>query len=342
MLVSPQRATRPWQGQVEALVTTSLPAHDPDCYLCAGNTRANGEINPAYVGPYVFANDFPALLEGTVGAAPAELTGQEASDTNLETGLNGLFRNEAVSGVSQVICYSESHDLTLPEMTLPMIRKIVDTWTDLYLELGRKYQWVQIFENKGAINGCSNPHPHGQVWASDCVPTLVNQEQEKQKQYMEAHGHNLLVEYCQQELAIDKRIVCKNSHWVAMVPYWATWPFETLLLPARHLSKFTELSAEEKDSLAEILRILTIKYDNLFQTSFPYSMGWHCAPELAEGSDKHWQLHAHFYPPLLRSATVRKFMVGYEMLAESQRDMTPEQAAERLQQLPDVHYRAHR
>ena len=331
MLVSPHRATRPWQGQVEEQSKHELPAHDPDCYLCAGNTRANGEVNPNYTGPWVFDNDFPALFDD-VDLADAVTEDKDQSE-------GGLFQSESVSGVSKVICFSEQHHLTLPEMTPSMIRNIIDEWVVLYEDLGKRFLWVQIFENKGAINGCSNPHPHGQLWASDRVPTLVAKEDEKQKSYMDKTGSNLLFEYGQRELSINERIVCKNTHWVVVVPYWATWPFETMLLPRRRLGTFSELTDEEKEGLAEILQILTIKYDNLFQTSFPYSMGWHCSPNSPEQPQKHWQLHAHFYPPLLRSATIKKFMVGYEMLAEAQRDMTPEQAAQRLREQSDIHFK---
>lgn len=331
VLVSPHRATRPWQGQVEELSVDEIPPHDPDCYLCAGNTRASGKVNPDYLGPYVFDNDFPALLEESADE-------NSLASERLENEGN-LFLSEAVSGVSQVICFSEQHHLTLPEMTFSMVRNIVDTWAKLYLELGRKYQWVQIFENKGAINGCSNPHPHGQLWASDRVPTLVIREDENQKSYLADHGENLLFEYGRREQSLNKRVVTQNEDWLVLVPYWATWPYETLLLPKRQIGAFADLKDDERDNLAKILQSLTIKYDNLFQTSFPYSMGWHCAPTMAEHGNEHWQLHAHFYPPLLRSATIKKFMVGYEMLAEAQRDMTPEQAAEQLAQQSDIHFK---
>ena len=328
VLVSPQRATRPWQGQLEESVIVQLPDHDPDCYLCAGNVRANGEINPNYRGPFVFDNDFPALLQDV---EPCEQDN------------DALFQRMSVSGVSKVICFSEKHNLTLPEMPVEMIRGIVDTWADLYEQLGKTYRWVQIFENKGAINGCSNPHPHGQLWASDALPTLVSKEDEQQRAFLADNGKNLLQEYSEREILLDERVVLKNAHWVVVVPYWATWPFETLLLPRRIVGAFASLTNEEKDSLADIIRLLTIKYDNLFQTSFPYSMGWHCAPNHIGAAETnatdHWQLHAHFYPPLLRSATIRKFMVGYEMLAEAQRDMTPEQAAGRLRLQPETHFK---
>ncbi|MFT6433204.1 MAG: UDPglucose--hexose-1-phosphate uridylyltransferase [Candidatus Azotimanducaceae bacterium] len=332
ILVSPHRATRPWQGQVEESISHDLAPHDPDCYLCAGNTRASSKVNPEYSGPYVFDNDFPALLDESVD----EHSGPEEQMNND----GNLFHSEAVSGVSKVICFSEQHHLTLPEMTFSMVRDIVDTWAALYLELGQRYPWVQIFENKGAINGCSNPHPHGQLWASDQIPTLVMREDEKQKNYLADHGENLLVEYGRRELALGKRIVAQNEHWLVLVPYWATWPYETLLLPKRQVGAFVDLENVERDSLAKILQALTIKYDNLFKTSFPYSMGWHCAPTIAGQRNEHWQLHAHFYPPLLRSASIKKFMVGYEMLAEAQRDMTPEQAAEQLAQQSDIHFKA--
>lgn len=321
VLVSPHRAKRPWQGQVEPESNTQTPAHDPECYLCTGNTRVNGAVNPDYSGPWVFENDFAALQQD----CPPYRTEDE------------LFRSETVSGTSRVICFSERHDLTLPRMDREAILSVIETWCKQYTDLGERFRWVQIFENKGEINGCSNPHPHGQIWASDSLPTLVQQEDEHQRDYQARHGHNLLLEYGERELDAKQRLVCSNEHWLVVVPWWASWPFETLLLPRRAVSRMTDLSAPEKSSLAEILKELTTRYDNLFSTSFPYSMGWHGAPSDA-ANNEYWQLHAHFYPPLLRSATVKKFMVGYEMLCETQRDLTPEQAAARLREQPTVHY----
>lgn len=299
------------------------PPHDPNCYLCAGNPRVNGALNPDYVGPYVFDNDFAAMQPDN----PRYSSGDE------------LYAIDAVQGTSRVICFSERHDLSLPQMDLKMIGQVIDTWCGQYHELGERYRWVQIFENKGAINGCSNPHPHCQVWASDQLPTLVAREAERQRDYFTRKGSNMLMDYSSRELDDGTRTVCSNADWLLVVPWWASWPFETLLLPRRHVSSMVELSGLEKASLGTILKELTIRYDNLFATSFPYSMGWHGAPSGEEGS-KHWQLHAHFYPPLLRSASVRKFMVGYEMLCEPQRDLTPEQAAAHLREQSTVHYRA--
>jgi UDPglucose--hexose-1-phosphate uridylyltransferase len=236
-----------------------------------------------------------------------------------------------------VICFSPRHDLTLAEMAIPDIRKVVDVWATQTKELGERYRWVQVFENKGAAMGCSNPHPHGQIWASNFVPNEIAAEEREQKSYREKKRSVLLLDYAKRELAAQKRVVVSNTHWVAVVPFWAVWPYEILLLPTRQVQRLPELTDAERTSLAEILQALLIRYDNLFETSFPYSMGWHAAPN--EGNQPHWQLHAHFYPPLLRSATVKKFMVGYEMLAEAQRDLTAEQAAQRLRDLPTQHYR---
>ena len=271
----------------------------------------------------MFPNDYPALLPAGPPDAPSP---------------DPLFRPQAVHGTCRVICFSPRHDLTLPEMSQDEIRGVVDAWAEQTVELGRTYRWVQVFENKGAIMGCSNPHPHGQVWASDFLPDEPAREQAAQQVFLRQHGVPLLVEYLRREQDVGERLVVANDHWIAVVPYWATWPYETLLLPRRHVQRLPDLSGDERRQLAGILRQLLTRYDNLFETSFPYSMGWHGAP--TDGSDSpHWQLHAHFYPPLLRSAQVKKFMVGYEMLAEPQRDLTPEQAAGRLRQLPDVHYK---
>jgi UDPglucose--hexose-1-phosphate uridylyltransferase len=322
VLVSPHRNKRPWQGQTEPAARTAKPAHDPGCYLCAGNTRANGEVNPDYSGPYVFDNDFPALLKDTPKRSSRG---------------DPLFQAETVRGAARVICFSERHDLTLPQMSRPAIRRVIDLWADQLEDLGKTYDWVAIFENKGAVMGCSNPHPHGQIWASDFLPNEVVREDQTQAQYLAEHGQTLLVAYGEREAKLGTRIVVQNDHWIAVVPYWAVWPFETLVLPRRHVLRLTDLSADERDALADLLKRLCTRYDNLFQTEFPYTMGWHGAP-LTAGDHAHWQLHAHFYPPLLRSATVRKFMVGYEMLAEAQRDLTAETVAEQLRDLSEVHY----
>ncbi|RME16214.1 MAG: UDP-glucose--hexose-1-phosphate uridylyltransferase [Alphaproteobacteria bacterium] len=323
VLVSPHRAKRPWQGQVEKTAAPEKPAHDPACYLCPGNARVTGAPNPDYRGPYVFDNDFPALLPDTPKGSEGD---------------GRLFRAETVRGTARVICFSERHDLTLPELSVPQIRAVVDLWAEQLDELGKTYDWVAIFENKGAAMGCSNPHPHGQIWASDFIPNEVAREDARQRAFLAEHGENLLLAYGAREAEAGVRVVVESAHWLAVVPYWAVWPFETLVLPRRHVLRLTDLTGDERDGLADLLKRLTTAYDNLFETEFPYTMGWHGAP-MGAGDHEHWQLHAHFYPPLLRSATVRKFMVGYEMLAEAQRDLTAETAAERLRALPQTHYR---
>jgi len=323
VLVSPHRTKRPWLGQVEKLAPDDRPAYDPKCYLCPGNQRMGSDMNPKYDATLVFTNDFSALLTDT-----PEMTGAP----------DDLLHVEPTRGECRVICFSPRHDLTLAEMAVPDIRKVVDVWATQTAELGEKYRWVQVFENKGAAMGCSNPHPHGQVWASNFVPNEIATEEREQKNYREKKGSVLLLDYAERELAAQERVVVSNAHWVAVVPFWAVWPYEILLLPTRQVQRLPELTDAERTSLAEILQALLIRYDNLFETSFPYSMGWHAAPSGA-GDQPHWQLHAHFYPPLLRSAAVKKFMVGYEMLAEAQRDLTAEQAAARLRELPAKHYR---
>jgi UDPglucose--hexose-1-phosphate uridylyltransferase len=324
VLVSPHRTKRPWQGQVEKTPSDDRPAYDPKCYLCPGNERAGGVRNPDYEHTFVFTNDFAALLP----------------DTPIPTSvrIHPLFQTQTVRGTCRVICFSPRHDLTLPEMPVEDIRRVVDTWAEQVDELSRIYRWVQVFENKGAVMGCSNPHPHGQIWAQDYLPNEPAKEDARQHEYYQQTGHPLLLDYLAMESKEGQRIVAENEDWLALVPYWAIWPFEALLLPKWHVQRLTDLTESERDSLASILKRLLTKYDNLFETSFPYSMGWHSAPNW-EDDRPAWQLHAHFYPPLLRSATVRKFMVGFEMMAEAQRDFTAEQAAARLRELPDVHYK---
>lgn len=322
ILVSPHRAQRPWQGQVEKSAAEIRPAYDPGCYLCPGNERANGARNPLYEHTFVFTNDFAALLP----------------DTPLPTANPALLRAQGVRGTSRVVCFSPRHDLTLAEMAVEEIRQVVDVWAAESAELGQTYAWVQVFENKGAIMGCSNPHPHGQIWALNQLPNEPCREDNHQRAYRQQTGQPLLLDYLAVEQAAQVRVVVENEDWLAAVPYWAVWPFELLLLPRRHVLRLPDLEGGERDNLAEILRRLLTRYDNLFETSFPYSMGWHGAP-FAEGDQSHWQLHAHFYPPLLRSAAVKKFMVGFEMLGEAQRDLTAEQAAARLQALPELHYK---
>lgn len=319
--VSPQRMGRPWQGETSE-PDPPPPAYDPACYLCPGNARVGGEANPAYAGVYVFDNDFPALADEAGGAS----------------GDDPLFRAEASGGVCRVICFSPDHGKSLPLLTPAQLRAVVDTWADQTAELGQRFASVQVFENKGAMMGCSNPHPHGQVWATAHLPQETATEDATQRAYCAAHGRPLLRDVAERE-AESERVVEANADWLAIVPFWAAWPFETLLLPRFAVQRLPDLAASQRDSLAAILKALTTRYDNLFRTSFPYSMGWHQAPFGMPDID-HWQLHAHFYPPLLRSASVRKFMVGYEMLAEPQRDLTPERAAEMLRSVSGlVHYR---
>lgn len=328
VLVSPHRLERPWQGQVEKPLPADLPPHDPACYLCPGNPRASGERNPAYAATYVFDNDFPALLSGGIeSAAPAP--GDE------------LFVSEPQSGRCRVVCFSPRHDLTLARMDTGAIRAVVDTWADEVERLARTggIGYAQVFENKGAAMGCSNPHPHGQVWASATVPHIPARKLERQRRYVERHGRDLLGDYLTRELECGDRVVCRNDAWAVVVPFWAVWPFETMLVPMRLVDDLRGLSDDERDALADILRRITVRYDNLFQCSFPYSMGWHGRP--VDGRDAAGcRLHAVYFPPLLRSATVRKFLVGYEMTGEPQRDLTAESAAARLRALPETHYLA--
>ncbi|OHX64393.1 UDP-glucose--hexose-1-phosphate uridylyltransferase [Flammeovirga pacifica] len=324
--VSPHRAKRPWQGQVEKIEEEKRPEHDPSCYLCAGNTRIGGEVNPQYTDTFSFQNDFAALLE--------EIPSGEVNDHN------GLFRAKSERGLCKVICFSPRHDLTIPEMEVAGIRKVVDLWCKEYTELGsRDYiNYVQVFENKGSVMGCSNPHPHGQIWAQESVPLEPAKKTENQKNYFDANGRTLLSDYIKQEIEQGTRVVYENEHFVALVPYWAVWPFETMIVPKRAVSRITDLTDEEKDAYADAYKHLTVKYDNIFEVSFPYSAGIHQAP--TDGEDHpEWHLHMCFYPPLLRSASVKKFMVGYEMLANAQRDITAETAAARIREQSLVHYK---
>ena len=323
VLVSPHRAKRPWQGAVEDIGAGNRSAYDPNCYLCPGNDRAGEHQNPNYTGTYVFNNDFPALLNST-----PQLTSAQSD----------LMVSERVEGTCRVVCFSPDHSRTLPLMSVTEISEVIGTWQAQVTELSAQYSWVQVFENKGAAMGCSNPHPHGQIWATSVLPTEPAKEDKCQRDYLQKHGSALLLDYAELESTNGERTVVENDHWLAVVPYWATWPFETLLLPKRRrVAHLHELNPAEVADLAEAMKGLLTRYDNLFQTSFPYSMGWHGAP-FGAGDMEHWQLHAHFYPPLLRSATVKKFMVGYEMLSESQRDLTAEQAASRLRELSVEHY----
>jgi UDPglucose--hexose-1-phosphate uridylyltransferase len=323
MLVSPHRTQRPWHGQVEKPPPEERPGYEPNCYLCPGNERAGGIRNPEYQSTFVFTNDYSALLP----------------DTPPARGEHPLLRYTSQQGTCRVVCFSPRHDMTLPEMPLADIRGVVDVWAEQVAELGQRYRWVQVFENKGVAMGCSNPHPHGQIWAADALPNEPSKENREQRSYLKEHGRPLLLDYANLETQRQERIVVENEDWLGVVPYWAVWPFETLLMPRRHVLRLPDLDNAQRDGLTDVLKRLLTQYDNLFEVSFPYSMGWHGAPTDCQ-DPYHWQLHAHFYPPLLRSATVRKFMVGYEMLAEAQRDLTAEQAAQRLRDLPDVHFKA--
>ncbi len=322
VLVSPHRAKRPWQGRVEKQISEKRPEYDPNCYLCPGNTRVSGAPNPSYTRTYVFNNDHEALLADT----PLAFDEQDR-----------LLELEPVQGTCRVICFSPRHDLTLAEMDLPSLRSVVDIWAEQLQELSQTYQWVQIFESKGQIVGASNPHPHGQIWASNFLPNEAEAEDREQKTYYDREGSPLLLDYAQLELKKAERIVVENEHWLVVVPYWAYWPYETLVLPKRHVLRLTDLTGSERNSLADILKRMLTRFDNLFETSFPYCSGWHNAP--SNKGFEHWQLHAHYYPPLLRSATVQKFVASYEWLAEAQRDLTAEQAAESLRQASEIHFK---
>jgi len=324
VLVSPQRTQRPWQGKVERTSTDAQPTYDPQCYLCPGNTRAGGAKNPAYTSTFAFNNDYPALI-----ADVPEVCIQESQ----------LLVASSEPGVSRVVCFSPRHDLTIPRMKLPELRNVVDVWAEEYSSLGaqRWINYVEIFENRGAMMGASNPHPHCQIWANTNVPNLPVREQQKLEEYRAEHQGCLLCDYIVLEAKLGERVVCVNDHFIVLVPFWAVWPFETMLLSKRHFAGMDELSAEERGGLADILRQITTRYDNLFEVSFPYTMGFHQKP--TDGmAHPEWHFHAHYLPPLLRSATVQKFMVGYELLAGPQRDITPEAAAERLRSLSSDHY----
>jgi UDPglucose--hexose-1-phosphate uridylyltransferase len=314
VLVSAGRTKRPWQGSTESPAVDERPSFDPSCYLCPGNTRANGDTNPDYADTFVFTNDFAALRP----------------DVASEVRVDGLLRSESQPGTCRVICYSPRHDLDMASMDPADIRTVVDLWADQIDDLSRDYRWVQVFENRGAAMGASNPHPHGQIWAGTALPGEPAKEDARQREHFEANGSALLLDYLDQELG-GERIVAVTEHWAALVPFWAVWPFEMLLVPRRHVGRLPELAGDERDDLAAILADVLDRYDRVFDHPFPYSMGWHGAPASVDHSG--WQLHAHFYPPLLRSATVRKHMVGYELLAEVQRDVTAEQVAARLREL---------
>ena len=313
VLVSPHRTQRPWQGQVEKVPSETPPSYDPDCYMCPGNNRAAGACNPDYKNTFIFDNDYPSLLPDTPQGGMDE---------------EGLLVAAAEKGICRVLCFSPRHDLTISRMETPDLRRVVDAWAEQWQELSNHpfINYVQIFENRGAMMGASNPHPHGQIWASSSIPDEPAKEQAAQQSHRKWHGSCLLCRYLSLEQKSGERSVCENEHFAVMVPFWAIWPFETILIPRRHAASLADLSSQERNSLADILKRLTSKYDAVFQVPFPYSMGFHQRPTDGE-SHEEWHLHAHFYPPLLRSATVRKFMVGYEMLATPQRDVTPESAA---------------
>src|SRR5215831_8720692 len=328
VLVSPHRAQRPWQGQTEKQQEERAPRYDPLCYLCPGNERASGVRNPDYASTFVFENDFAAMKP-----AVPRLQRHETK---------GLLVADAEPGICRVVCFSPRHDLTLANMDIPSIRSLVDVWAAQYRDLGAmpEINHVQIFENRGEIMGCSNPHPHGQIWANHTLPNEPRKEQEFQLAHLRRHSTCLLCDYLDLERNSGDRTVCENEFFLAVVPFWATWPFEILLLSRIHGRDLVSLDPAGRAALANILKQITTRYDNLFEISFPYSMGIHQAP--TDGGDHpEWHLHAHFYPPLLRSATIRKFMVGYEMLGSPQRDITPESAAARLRKLCSTHYLDH-
>jgi len=324
-LVSPHRAKRPWLGQVEKTPLENLPQYDPTCYLCPRNERAGGVINPDYDSTFVFDNDFAALLP--------DQTPEHVSD-------HPLLASVSERGLCRVVCFSPRHDLTLPEMDISSIEKVIATWTAETVDLSKKdfIHYVQVFENKGAIMGCSNPHPHSQIWGTELIPNEPAKELERQRAYFNQNNRTLLSDYLTEEHKRKERILFANDHFTAIVPYWAVWPFETMVIAHRNVTRLNELTSAEVNGLAEAMKNITTRYDNLFEISFPYSMGFHQAP-FDDQPHPEWTLHAHLYPPLLRSATVRKFMVGYEMLAMPQRDITPEAAADRLQSLSNIHYK---
>jgi len=323
VLVSPHRTKRPWQGKTEKVARDERPKYDESCYLCPTNERMGGSVNPDYKNPFSFVNDFSALL----------------ADVKHENISEGLLLAESESGICKVVCFSPDHSLTLPIMTQKDIVKVISLWQHEYLELGamENINHVQIFENKGDIMGCNNPHPHGQIWAQRSIPQEVQKKAIQFKTYWEKHQRSLLEDYVTQELEFGVRIVLENEHFIAIVPYWAVWPYETMIVPKKKRAHIGQLNEVEKKDFSEIIKTLTIKYNNIFETSFPYSSGIHQAPTDGEEHPE-WHFHMSFYPPLLRSATVKKFMVGYEMFANPQRDITAELAAETLKEISKVHY----
>jgi UDPglucose--hexose-1-phosphate uridylyltransferase len=318
VLVSPHRAKRPWQGQNEVISNEQPPSHDPNCYLCAGNTRINGEENPKYKDVFVFTNDFSAL-----------------HTTSPKFSLNeGLFKAESEQGICKVVCFSPDHSKSLADMALEDINKIVNTWQKEYTKLGDNdmINYVQIFENKGAVMGCSNPHPHGQIWGESTLPNEADKKDQQQRAYFNKNKSSLLGDYIKQELETNERIIYQNDDFVVLTPFWAIWPFETMIIPKQQHADITTISEQESLGFADAISKMTEAYDKLFECSFPYSSGIHQSPTNGE-TNAHWHWHMSFYPPLLRSATVKKFMVGYEMFGSPQRDITAEQAANRLKSL---------
>ena len=322
VLVSPNRVARPWQGQMENAAPQS-PTYDPDCYLCPGNPRAGGACNPEYRDTFVFDNDFSSLQPQQADLAVDEV----------------LLTARTERGICRVVCFAPRHDLTLARMPVDAVGRVVDVWVEEYRQLGDLpfIHHVQIFENRGEVMGCSNPHPHGQIWANETVPNEPRKEGESMLAYRKERGACLLCDYANQESTLRERVVCENSSFLVVVPFWAIWPFETLLLGKEHVSDINALDSKTRADLADILKKITTRYDNLFETAFPYSFGFHQRP--TDGKEHpEWHFHGHFLPPLLRSATIKKFMVGYELLASPQRDFTPEVAAEKLRQVSEQHY----
>lgn len=325
ILVSPHRALRPWSGQTEQPSTEQVPRHDPTNPLCPGVTRTSGIVTPQYKSTCVFTNDFPALLEE--GPEP------EPSD-------DPLFQTRSAKGTCKVMCYHPYSDVYLTSLSTKEVVDIINEWVRQTEELGKKYSWVQIFENRGQMMGCSNPHPHCQIWSSTFTPNEARIKDRNLLSYYQKHGNPLLKDYAEREMIKKDRIVTENREWLVVVPYWAVWPFETMVLPKRPIQRFTDTDQSQREALAAILQVLVAKYDNLFKCNFPYSMGWHGAPTgpFLNQPNQHWTFHGIYLPPLLRSATVRKFMVGYELLAQSQRDLTPEKAAAMLREQPDKRF----
>ncbi|WP_411032112.1 UDP-glucose--hexose-1-phosphate uridylyltransferase [Spongiimicrobium sp. 3-5] len=323
ILVSPHRTKRPWQGKTEERNEVPRPHYNPSCYLCPGNERSGGEVNPNYKSPYAFTNDFSALL----------------THVDQETKIDGLLLARSESGLCRVVCFSPNHSLTLPLMSQGEITDVISLWQQEYKELGalERINHVQIFENKGDIMGCSNAHPHGQIWAQETVPQEVSKKAARFLDYWDKNGKSLLADYLTQELSLDERIILENKNFVALVPYWAIWPYETMIVPRRKIAHIGQLTFDEKKDFAAIIKMLTTRYDNIFETSFPYSAGIHQCPTDGKPHPE-WHFHMSFYPPLLRSATIKKFMVGYELFADPQRDITAEQAADTLKRQKDVHY----